>query len=385
MDIVDRAKLFVIDFFENHHDRKLVFHTLGHTMTVVKQAALIGENEQLSDTELQAVLVAAWFHDTGYLILQENHEDASINIAQSFFEKNAVPEDFARHVVQCIEATRRETVPETLAEKVILDADISHVGHENFISISKKLRKERSLCQDCTIPQKDYWQETLEFLQGLRFYTQFAVDHFHPVKEQNVEKVKKILADLLEKANKSTTDSRERSTAKGIESMFRLTANNQMRLTSIADKKANILISINSILISVSAAVASRHPFFEGELVPAVVVLFVSSLASLVFAILSCRPKLSSKKYGEADLKERNVNLLFFGNFHQIPYQQYDSAMKEMMDDYDYLYTNLIKDQYYLGQSLFRKFKLLRTAYNIFMFGFVLAAVVFVFSYFMNA
>lgn len=172
-----------------------------------------------------------------------------------------------------------------------------------------------------------------------------------------------------------------RTTEKGIESMFRLTASNQMRLSSIGDKKANILISINSILISVSAAVATRQAMDYMQFMPALVILFLSSLVSLIFAILSCRPEMNPAQVTDEDLKQRKVNLLFFGDFNKIPYPKYHDAMREMMDDYDYLYGNLIMDQYNLGKSLSRKYKLLRMAYNIFMYGFILAALVFVLNY----
>ncbi|PTN08181.1 Pycsar system effector family protein [Mangrovibacterium marinum] len=176
---------------------------------------------------------------------------------------------------------------------------------------------------------------------------------------------------------------KQKTTEKGIESMFRLTASNQMRLSSIGDKKANILISINSILISVSAAVATRQAMDYQQFLPALLVLFLSSLVSLIFAILSCRPELKPINVTDEELKQRKVNLLSFGNFNRIPYPKYHQAMREMMDDYDYLYGNLIKDQYALGKALYRKFRLLRIAYNIFMYGFIFAAVVFVLNYLM--
>jgi len=386
MEIVDKAKLFVIDFYGQNRDEKLHFHTLEHTINVVRKAKDIGTHMKLGDPELRVVLTAAWFHDIGYLIRLEDHENASAALARSFFEKNPAEPGFAEAVEDCIKATKRDHEPLTVPEKVIMDADVAHFGDDQFISISKKLRKERACCQNREIPALGYWKETLSFLERQHFYTEFAQEHFQPVKQQNVDKVKEIIAKLEIKAK---NPSKARSTDKGTESMFRLTASNQMRLSAIADKKANILISINSILISFSAAVVSRKPltlltddfFLQGDLVVPLIVLFIFSLLSLIFAILSCRPKLSSGDYREEDLKERKVNLLFFGSFHRIPYPRYDQAVKEMMNDYNYLYTNLIRDQYFLGQSLFRKYKLLRMAYNIFMYGFIFTALVFAVFY----
>jgi HD superfamily phosphodiesterase len=380
MEIVDQAKQFIIDYFERNNDQKFTFHTLEHTLRVVNQAEFIGNQEELGESELAAVLVAAWFHDSGYMVQLKNHEEASIDLVRSFFNENPKSPEFIRLVEKCILVTKRDREPQNLPEKVILDADISHITDENFIIISKNLRKERSNCEARAISPLDYWQETLAFLEKQQFYTSYAQTEFQPAKERNVERVKELIAELQQKP-KTKGKSKERSTSRGVESMFRLTGNNQMRLSAIADKKANILISINSILLSVSAVVASAEPSGTADLIAPVIILFIASLLSLVFAILSCRPHLGNWKYSEKDIKERKVNLLFFGNFFRIPYLQYDQAVKEMMDDYDYLYSNMIRDQYSLGLSLTRKYKLLRMAYNIFMYGFILAAIVFAVNY----
>jgi predicted metal-dependent HD superfamily phosphohydrolase len=390
MEIIDHAKLFVIDFFRKNNDPKYLFHTLEHTMNVVQQVELIGKEEGLNEHEMQAVVIAAWFHDIGYLIQMEEHEAQSIQTVRDFFGEYPVEPEISEMVEVCIKATKRDHEPVTLPEKVIMDADVAHLGDPEFISISKKLRKERASSQNCEVPQLDYWKETLSFMENQHFYTAYARSNFEQVKLQNLEKVKELIAEQEVKQKKS--DSHLLSTAKGTESMFRLTASNQMRLSAMADKKANILISINSIMLSISAALVSRQPltmvlgdsFPEKELFIPLVILFIFSLLSLIFAILACKPKLSSEKYTEDDLKKRRVNLLFFGNFHQIAYPRYDQAVKEMMNDYDYLYSSLIKDQYFLGQSLFRKYKLLRIAYSIFMYGFIFAALAFVVMYWIS-
>ncbi len=384
MEIINNAKLFVIDFFGQNKDPKYLFHTFEHTLNVVQQAEQIGKGENLPETEMQAVLVAAWFHDLGYLIQMEDHESFSIRSAKSFLEKYPVEPEFREIVERCIEATKRDHEPVTLPEKVIMDADVSHFGDPDFISISKKLRKERSACMNQDVPQLEYWKGTLAFMERHQFYTRYALEHFQPVKLENMEKVKELIAE--QETKKKKDDLSMRSTSRGTESMFRLTASNQMRLSVMADKKANILISINSILISVSAAAMSarplsgvlERPFPQKELIIPLIILFSFSLLSLVFAILSCRPKLNSEKFTEEDLNKRRVNLLFFGNFHRIAYPRYDQAVKEMLQDYDHLYSNMIKDQYFLGKSLYRKYKLLRIAYDIFMYGFIIAAIVFV-------
>lgn len=376
MEVIEKVKLHVIDFFEKHPKQQLVFHTLEHTIAVVRSAEMLGKAEGLTEAEMRALMIAAWFHDTGYLLQLENHEGASVQVAEAFFEQNPVSEDCRRLVIDAIEVTCRQKEPKNAIERVILDADVAHVADVNFISISKKLKKERANCSECVVKFADYWNETLSFLKKLSFHTAYANANFKGQLQQNTRLVEELIQEEGEKEEQKK-EKKKHSTEKGVESMFRLTAGNQMRLSSIADKKANILISINSILISVSAAAATRFAVSWHDFAPALLILFLSSLVSLVFAILSCRPEVKSPLVSDEDLKQRKANLLFFGNFVRLPFEKYHGAVREMMGDYDYLYGNLINDQYNLGKSLFRKFKLLRMAYNIFMYGFVLAALVF--------
>jgi hypothetical protein len=65
----------------------------------------------------------------------------------------------------------------------------------------------------------------------------------------------------------------------------------------------------------------------------------------------------------------KTVNLLFFGNFYKMSLEEYTYGMEKMMDDKDFLYGSLIKDVYAQGVVLGKKYRLLRIAYNIFMFG----------------
>lgn len=379
MTIIDEAKLFVIDFFEKNKSEKLSFHAIDHTMSVVGQAELIGIHEKLNETELQAVIIASWFHDVGYLVQLNNHEEASISIVRSFFETHPASPEIIELVVCCIEATKRQTEPASLVEKVILDADVSHLGFENFISLSKKLKKEFSLCQEREIAALEYWSDTFRFMNSHVFYTSYGQQVYSPVKEQNKLVVASLIANLEGKDQNVAKKSKEKepSTEKGIETMFRITSSNQMRLSAMADKKANILISINSIFLSGSAAVASRAIEINKEYIIPLVVLFVFNLLSLIYSIISCRPKLGSNPVAVDDLKQRKINLLFFGNFYQVPFPDYEAAVKEMMTDYDYLYSSMIKDQYFLGLSLARKYKLLLIAYNVFMYGIISAAISF--------
>ena len=113
-----------------------------------------------------------------------------------------------------------------------------------------------------------------------------------------------------------------------------------------------------------------------GFLFPGIV--FLSTcLSTIIFAILSTRPKISSGKFTEEDIHNKRVNLLFFGNFYNMKMDEYEWAVKEMMKDNNYLYSSMIRDQYSLGKVIGKKYKLLRVAYTVFMVGLILSRILF--------
>ncbi len=87
--------------------------------------------------------------------------------------------------------------------------------------------------------------------------------------------------------------------------------------------------------------------------------------------------------FTQKDIDEKKVNLLFFGNFYKMSLEDYASGMLKMMDDSDFLYGSLIRDVYFQGIALGRKYKLLRLSYNIFMFGLIISVIAFVIAAFM--
>jgi hypothetical protein len=162
--------------------------------------------------------------------------------------------------------------------------------------------------------------------------------------------------------------------------MFRTTSNNHFELSSMADSKSNIMISVNSIIISVSLTVLlARLAFYPEYIIPTVILLAVC-LSSIIFAILATRPSVNKGQFTEEDIRNKKTNLLFFGNFHSMQLDEYQWAMNEMLKDREYLYNSMIKDIYFLGVVLARKYKFLRISYTIFMWGIIVAVVAFAFA-----
>jgi hypothetical protein len=166
--------------------------------------------------------------------------------------------------------------------------------------------------------------------------------------------------------------------SKGIQTMLRLTSQNHLKLSDMADSKANILISVNAIIISVVLGVLARKLQEETYLKIPTLIFLTSAVVTIIISILATRPKINEGRFTPEDIAAKKTNLLFFGNFYKASYEEYSSAMKKMMVDTDYLYGSLVKDIYYLGVILGRKYKLIRLAYNIFMIGIILSVIAFI-------
>lgn len=162
------------------------------------------------------------------------------------------------------------------------------------------------------------------------------------------------------------------------ETLLKVANGNDHHLSDMADNKAQLLITVNSLILSAIISLSLGHLKEFHALVVPVLILLVTSMVTLIFAILSTRPSLPRGKFTMTDLAEKKVNLLFFGNFYQMQMQDFSAGMTHLLSDPDFIYQSLITDLYKQGIILGRKYRLLRVAYNIFMTGFILAIATFV-------
>ena len=195
--------------------------------------------------------------------------------------------------------------------------------------------------------------------------------------EINPLEEKRVVSETGKKKKKDKKDRYSR----GVESMFRLTARNQISLSAIADNKSNILITVNTLILSIAMTVLISRLVEVPNIILPTLIFIMFSLITIIFAILSTRPNISSGRFTREDIREKKVNLIFFGNFYNMKLDEYEWAIEEMIKDDDYLYATMIKDQYFLGKVLAKKYKLLRIAYTIFMIGIVISVLAFVFAF----
>jgi len=391
--ILSAAQDFVSDLFINKVSKTIHFHTLQHTQEVLAGSETMADYYHLADEDRFALMLAAWFHDTGRIFTgPENHEEKSVELMKAFMDINCPDKELIQAAEACILATKRTVTPSTQLQQILADADTYHLGTKEFKRTNKQVRKEISMEGEIS---KDVFDiKTLEFLETHKYYTTYAMELLNKGKEENMEKLRSKITDRTVNSDENRLFGQEKATdpkldkqtssliSKGIQTMLRLASSNNLRLSEMADRKANILISVNAIIISVSISVLFRKFETDPFLVVPTIVFLTSSVITIVLSILATRPNITGGQFSKEDITTKKVNLLFFGNFYKASLEDFKWGMGIMMRDPEYLYGSLIKDVYYLGVVLGKKYKLLRIAYNIFMAGIVISVIAFTIAVF---
>ncbi len=391
--IVRQAEEKVVSLYASLPHENLLYHSIEHTRKVVARANEIAAHYQLSEREVTMLNIAAWFHDVGHLYTEPaNHEQRSVEIMREWLSEKGDYANMADDVAAIILATKLSTPPDGLIQEIIKDADTYHLGTDEFKKNDKLMKKEMTLRNAGTI-LNDWKANTLTLLEYHQFYTSYCKQLLEPQKQKIILALKKkIEKDQVATNGASsllpmdhTTDKKKEGNkgqsgfiTKGIQTMLRLTSENHMRLSEMADNKANILISVNAIIISVILSVLIRKIEVDKHLTIPTMIFLATSLTTIVLSILATRPKITNGNFTREDILNRKTNLLFFGNFFKSDLDEYKWGMSTMMKDPNYLYGTLIDDIYYLGKVLGRKYRLVRIAYSVFMVGIIVSAFAFI-------
>lgn len=393
----EEVKKHVLDYFQAHHDERLVYHNLEHTQDVVKATMQIANHYQLSDKDFFIVTTGAWFHDTGYFEDIKNHEQKGAELATSFLKSKDVPADIRNSVEQVILATKMPQRPTNQLENILCDGDLFHLGTEDFSNKRKLMHKEIERLYNLSLSKNEWRKKDIDFLESQQYHTDYCVLLLNDQKAKNIEKLRgklkdKVVEEAMELDVENTGEipgkqekllkkkSKERPD-KGIETMFRITSSNNQRLSDMADNKAQLLITVNSIILSLIVSLVLRRLEDNAFLIVPTFILLMVALSCIIFSILATRPSIPDGFFTDNDLERKKVNLLFFGNFYKMALSDYSKGMVKVMNDKEFLYGTLITDVYSQGVVLGRKYKLIRIAYNIFMFGLIAAVLAYIVSY----
>lgn len=390
--LLKKTEEHVVKLFNESNLAGNYYHNNSHTLEVVAAAEEIGRNSGLSESELNTVLIAAWFHDTGYIKTADGHEELSAKFAENFLQKEGVNKSTVNEIVNCILATKVPQNPKNLLEKVICDADLYHLGSEEFFNRNEFLRIELEQGKGENFSETEWLENSIEFLSIHRFFTEYAEKKLGDQKRKNFLKLQKQLRKKLSKKQQAKFKTEKLSVEKeklknkkeeisaagrSIETMFRNVMRTHVEFSSMADSKANIMISVNTILLTAIIAILIRKLDTNQHLIIPTIIITIVSVVTLIFATLVTRPKITSGRFSKEDISNKRANLLFFGNFFNMDFKDFEWGMNQLIHDKEYLYSTMIKDFYYLGQVLGKKYKYLNYCYGIFIYGMIISMIAF--------
>jgi predicted metal-dependent HD superfamily phosphohydrolase len=375
--LVQRAEQYVRELFDREIPAQYVYHNFEHTRRVARVIGELADEAQISDEEKENLVLSALFHDTGFSVAAKDHESHSKTIAARFLTDEGVPQERIDEILRCIDATRLSHAPASRLEMLMKDADTSGLGDDNFFEITEQLRQELNAVHSEGIDEKAWDEINLQFLKEHEFYTEEAKNRFTEAKKKHIKKIEK----KLKKPAKKDKDTGPRlltiGSSKSAQTQFKTALRNHIDLSAIADNKANIMLSVNALIITFALPLLGERIAADKQMLIPTLILLSVCIVAMVFATLATRPIPMLGRSSLEDIRGKKSNLFFFGNFYQMSFQEYEEGMREVVGDDELLDNAITRDLFFLGKALGKKYQYLRQCYNFFMFGLILAVLSF--------
>jgi hypothetical protein len=379
---LEKARVRINNFYKTNIPENLLFHDINHAKEVAKESQALGKKAGLPDKELEILEIAGLFHDTGYVKNREKHEEESVKIADNFLRDIGYAQKDGEEISRLILSTKKDHKPEDLLEEILHDADYSHMGMKRFFRKGELFRAELEASSGKEFTELEWHKRQYDFLINNTFLTPYAEQEYGSRRTKNIRKQRKNILSARKVTRRIKTG---KDYGRGIDTLYRSNYRNHINFSSIADGKANMMISINTILISIIVTLSGAGlSIFEGfqpgrfrYTIP-IFILLIGSLISVVFAVLSARPKVTEKNVDNKDIHRKDKSFLYFGNFLQISEDEFTEYLAELKKDQKELYDSMSRDTYNLGIVLKKKYRLLSISYTVFMIGLSLSVLGFI-------
>jgi predicted metal-dependent HD superfamily phosphohydrolase len=378
--LLEKAEEFVRNLFEHKVPKEYSYHSIDHTMRVVRKLKELAANTGCDEENQEILALSAMFHDTGFSQSYDNHEEASKKIAIGFLRQQGFPVKKIDLIVGCINATKMSSMPANRLQMLIKDADTSSLGSRNFFEYTEYLRQELNTVKGEHIDEMGWNYINLQFMKDHRFFTEAGRMRFGPMKKQNLKQIERNLG-LRKQQGKQKSKLVTIGSSKSAQTQFKTALRNHIDLSAIADNKANTMLSVTSLIISLAIPILGTQLNDNPNLLIPTIILLAVSVTAITYATLAIRPILMKGKTTMEDINQKQSNLFFFGNFFKMKYADYEDGIKYVVADDELLDSAITRDLFFLGMSLGRKYMYLRRCYNVFMYGMIIAVVAFAIAF----
>lgn len=188
------ATRYALDRLDLELPPQLCYHTLAHTRDEVVVTALqLAAQLNVRGLGLLLLQTAAYFHDIGFVVRRDDHEEASVAIAAAALPGFGYREAHIRHIAALIRATRLPQRPRSLAAQILADADLDVLGRDTFLGRNQELRQELANYGERHSDVAWYAQQ-LAFVASHRYWTAPARARRDAAKRRNQRRLAALLA-----------------------------------------------------------------------------------------------------------------------------------------------------------------------------------------------
>ncbi len=192
--IIKEAENYVKDLLDKELSEDCLFHTIEHTLDVVRNAEIIGDYSNLCEECKDVLRVAALFHDVGYIDSYEDHEIGSAAYASQFLLSKNVHESIIKQVVDSILATKMPQEPKDDISKILCDADLMNMTFDDYFEHIDLMRQEWEKTGKAKLNKQQAYKTSLEFFESHQYQSEYGRKVLQPKKEKTEPKIKLRLA-----------------------------------------------------------------------------------------------------------------------------------------------------------------------------------------------
>jgi len=256
--------------------------------------------------------------------------------------------------------------------KIGHDAVATIFGKKKFVENLTELVDEFEFYFATSVGNFEKYNAILDYLTNTRYFSYLATEKRLPEKIQNKTKLVKYIQK--KKAASSITNNKRAMT------MVKTSSRNQIDLLSIADKKAGIMITVNSILLTILIPLFASYVInLSGYIIP-IIILAVTCAITILFATLATRPSANPKdEESEEKLNSGETSIFYFKNFARLSKDEFVDQASDLLNKDIAFEKAVFTDLYDVGIDLDRKYSRLRWCYTVFASGIILTMFSFIF------
>lgn len=188
------AVAFALHELQEKLDDKYTYHNYRHTAAdVLPAAARLARHTGLPPLGVRLIEVAAAFHDLGFLVTAEGHEEESMRMAREHLPRFGFDAEQIDYIQLTIMATKLPQTPQNMAGCLLADADLDLLGRDDFWALSDLLQDETARLGAPTT-QTEWYEKQLAFLTEHRYFTPAARQLRDKQKAKNVERLRELVA-----------------------------------------------------------------------------------------------------------------------------------------------------------------------------------------------